>query len=585
MPQGTSVYLDSPKAWEGRIDWSYTQSIADNCSYVTAVCYEWKTDGSNTGGNTPFTGELQVGSHTAGISFMTARPGETEVASIYSAAIYHNSDGTGSVYIGAYIDGPTDMSSLKNIRLEGGQTFTLPTIPRDVTLDSAENFNDDQNPTITYTNQAGTGCKNLIGRIDIANVPNIDRNLGKTSNSYTFQLTQAELESIYKAYPNDKSISVDFVIGFRFDYGAYKWTDRISKTLTIVNANPVLSPTVYDTNQVSIDVTGDRNILIAGVSNAYCDSGAAAVKGASISSQSVTNGSKVLYSGSGTIEGVESGVFDFTAIDTRGNVGKKRVTMKVTDYIPLTCNIDSSAHLEGETTASISIKAYGNFFNGKLGSTQNSLRVWYRYKQGAGDFGGWIEMSPTVNTWQNTYEATATLPSIQYTEKYVVQVSAADAFHADLRSPEVVVQAVPIFDWSGKDFVFHVPVFFERGVDGAVKDFVVASGISGSWIYRKWNSGIAECWVNANISSSVTHAWGGIKSGDTSYIPPMEYPFNFVDPPIVTIGFDNQGADYWLATHHPGGTAKATPAYQAVRGNTISTLTLRLSLYAIGRWK
>lgn len=37
-----------------------------------------------------------------------------------------------------------------------------------------------------------------------------------------------------------------------------------------------------------------------------------------------------------------------------------------------------------------------------------------------------------------------------------------------------------------------------------VADYVVAQGISGNWRYRKWNSGIAECWITSsrNVSGS-----------------------------------------------------------------------------------
>lgn len=35
-----------------------------------------------------------------------------------------------------------------------------------------------------------------------------------------------------------------------------------------------------------------------------------------------------------------------------------------------------------------------------------------------------------------------------------------------------------------------------------VADYVVAEGTSGNWRYRKWNSGIAECWLTSNRSAS-----------------------------------------------------------------------------------
>lgn len=38
-------------------------------------------------------------------------------------------------------------------------------------------------------------------------------------------------------------------------------------------------------------------------------------------------------------------------------------------------------------------------------------------------------------------------------------------------------------------------------------DYVVEQGTSGIWTYRKWNSGIAECWGYKSVSGSFS-AWG-----------------------------------------------------------------------------
>lgn len=36
-----------------------------------------------------------------------------------------------------------------------------------------------------------------------------------------------------------------------------------------------------------------------------------------------------------------------------------------------------------------------------------------------------------------------------------------------------------------------------------ITDYIVAQGTSGIWTYRKWNSGIAECWGNSTISYQI----------------------------------------------------------------------------------
>lgn len=68
-------------------------------------------------------------------------------------------------------------------------------------------------------------------------------------------------------------------------------------------------------------------------------------------------------------------------------------------------------------------------------------------------------------------------------------------------------------------------------------DFIVAQGISGGWRYRKWSSGIAECWKVVTIDSGDFALWN-----EYSYvycasnkIPGQVYPFPFIEPPCVEV--------------------------------------------------
>jgi hypothetical protein len=35
-------------------------------------------------------------------------------------------------------------------------------------------------------------------------------------------------------------------------------------------------------------------------------------------------------------------------------------------------------------------------------------------------------------------------------------------------------------------------------------DYIVEQGVSGIWTYRKWNSGIAECWGKQSATVDIT---------------------------------------------------------------------------------
>lgn len=102
-------------------------------------------------------------------------------------------------------------------------------------------------------------------------------------------------------------------------------------------------------------------------------------------------------------------------------------------------------------------------------------------------------------------------------------------------------------------------------VAAAKEDCVVAQGTSGIWTYRKWSSGMAECWLKINTTGSPTDE--GIPSafypdGGFYEVAHTAYPFQFVDVPNV---FSNVKIEY-------------EPATPAISLNT--TTTLRLDAYS-----
>ena len=50
-----------------------------------------------------------------------------------------------------------------------------------------------------------------------------------------------------------------------------------------------------------------------------------------------------------------------------------------------------------------------------------------------------------------------------------------------------------------------------------VADYVVAQGTSGIWTYRKWNSGIAECWTTSTLNTTGTF-WANVMGGYGFYV-------------------------------------------------------------------
>ena len=115
-----------------------------------------------------------------------------------------------------------------------------------------------------------------------------------------------------------------------------------------------------------------------------------------------------------------------------------------------------------------------------------------------------------------------------------------------------------------------------------VADYVVAQGISGNWRYRKWNSGIAECW--AKITQTVTP--GDVWTGTLNLAP---YVIS-VTTPIEFTSIDCVNANAHVGTGH---TITTYVSVETSNKISIHALSVYLTgqqecwgyVYVTGRWK
>lgn len=435
-----------------RVDWTATQSIANNS---TTISYTVKSGGTNSdryvkaGPITVLLNGVEIYKRTDRFQLYS-----NLVLKTGTLTIPHNSDGSKSI---TYSISAALYDAGQNCKCSG--TITLDSIPRQADLTSAPNFNDEGNPTITYSNPAGTAVKSLQACISLdGSAADIAyRDVPMTGTSYTFNLTEAERNVLRNATTTSNSRTVKFYLVTVI--GTTKYSSILTKTLTIINANPTVSAAITDSNSATVALTGSNAKFVKYHSNAAYSITATGLKGASIVSRKITVGSKSSTATSGTINAVESGTFVVTATDSRGNTNSTTITKNLVDYVKLTAAIKITNPTADSGNATMTVS--GNCFNGSFGSVTNALAVKYRVKVGTGSFGSWITATATKSG--NSYTATVSLTGLDYMTSYTYQAIVNDSINT-VTTDEYKVRSTPVFDWDADDFNFNVPVSFQKGL-------------------------------------------------------------------------------------------------------------------------
>lgn len=126
-----------------------------------------------------------------------------------------------------------------------------------------------------------------------------------------------------------------------------------------------------------------------------------------------------------------------------------------------------------------------------------------------------------------------------------------------------------------------MPAYFTKGIcidEQPLADYIVGQGTTEDWIWRKWNSGIAECWCDYACKPTATG-----NKGVNIY-----YPFNFASVPVVTTTLGRNGtlaADIVAcdSTGNRNDSQRRCELY--LRGVTNADYDIQLLIHVVGRWK
>ncbi len=116
-------------------------------------------------------------------------------------------------------------------------------------------------------------------------------------------------------------------------------------------------------------------------------------------------------------------------------------------------------------------------------------------------------------------------------------------------------------------------------------DYIVAQGTSGVWGYRKWNSGLAECWFNVTHKiDSFETVWGSLYESD-EYFPTYAFPFTIYVLKSEAICPTMQGLGIITAQRNRANWQASPPLIFMRPMKTTSGGTAYVGYYMIGTWK
>lgn len=446
--------------------------------------------------------------------------------------------------------------------------------------------------------------------LDDLDRPIIDyRDIPKTSNHYTFNLLEEDLAKLYAKFNTVNDTPITFGVKFK-NRNEEALLMTFAMHFTIVKEYPTVVINLSDDNKI----INAQEVFVKSLSDLRVAINPVAYKGASITYTSITYGGE-------RYTNQREAVFEVTDVrqiavlcrDSRGNEVSKTVVMDSwVPYMFPTCSISAEApNTDGYLPVSVS----GTYFDNYYSVFVNSFNIYYKYISSNPDHSvtEWTQVLPRPSlTVDDAYRFTTNFELLvpNHSDTYTVQIKFSDKY-SSYESNSVTVKAIPVFDWGQNDFNFNVPVTVQGDLvvtgqivnaqmaaaiaEDPAADYIVDQGTittgsgnsQANWVYRKWNSGIAECWCRKHVSTAVNTAWGNLfVSGALSYTN-ITWGVNFIDIPVanITIAPNASGA-FLIAGGSTSLTKTNTGGYEIARGSALASAgNFYINYYGIGKWK
>jgi hypothetical protein len=545
-----------------------------------------------------------------------------------TTTITHDSSGEGAFTVA--VDTSIESGGWGPGTITLSKTVDLPAIARASVLNSVTGGPDlDDTITYKYTSQNAALYSKLVVALVIKSSSTYSIRtikLGKkAAGSYynTITFTADELDRIYSKMPSATSASVKLTL---LTYSDSEYSDLVLNTSykTITLSIPSSEKPAISFRAVRVNdnpwIAG-KNIYVAGFSKVTLTLTATPTQGTTIASTTISGDGFSQSCTSLTVQLDGPGDFTFTgtAVDSRGRSASQTISISVLPYIvPLinSVQVDRGTYNSGWTTdekgsdvrvifeTALSLADNGNTYDATF--ELNGVSV-------APDYGSTTDLAS--ETPQTVYFSNIESES-SHPLNIVVVDSVGKSSQADIIIPTTVVTIE--FNKSGKgisfgktsekdafecamDAEFNKDVYVsgtiykQSGSDwieftqdepaSTSADEIVEQGTDGIWTYRKWSSGVAECWGTRIITDlKADQAWGSLYH--TATPDSIAYPFTFTDVPTETAVMSSNGMSSWMATATVN-TESSTGKYFLMRPNAASTIayTAYIHYQVKGKWQ
>ena len=432
-----------------RADWSAVQNAAGNYSDVT-VRHTLVIGSAYSLSIASRTNTCSVGGVSQGYtSGRINQKGGSVLLGTTVHRVAHDADGTKTAQLTDTFNINATIDGTKVGSIVASGSISLDRIARNATIVTANDFTDETNPTLTYSNPSGFACDVAIefagGSITRAGA------ISGAGGSYTMQLTDAERETLRTASKNSPTPKVTYSLKTTIDGTAYY--SRAERKMNVVYAAPELGAVSYeDTNAVTVAVTEDKSRIIQNHSTLTVTvPTATAKKGATIASYDIAFGGvtkTVTAAGAVSLGAVDvsySQALTVTATDSRGLTASQSVQVTVDDYSSPTAVIDLHRLNNFEPTTYITAHARCSYLNGK-----NSVTITAKFKKvSETDYGTLVALADSVQSTltcdrDSAYDFVVTIADkLESTDCNLTLGKGIPAFFIDTQKSSVGVNCLP----------------------------------------------------------------------------------------------------------------------------------------------